>query len=206
MGAVAITKIHTQRRCPGNGVKRGKFVSAQECADSFAGLGVKYMSFWTMNNKRDSIKGICIGWDDTQCDDAKKYKIHKSVKNKMFSVSEEEEADGAEAVGDPHMTASNGATEDLCCDDGPCRACDLSNVDALLQEAAGAVAITKIHTQRRCPGNGVKRGKFGSAQECADSFAGLGVKYMSFWTMNNKRKNIQGICIGWSDTQCDDVK
>merc|ERR1719162_988591 len=162
----AITQVAEGDRCAGSGVKRGKFASAQECADSFAGLGVKYMAFWKMENTIRGVRGVCLGWNEAQCD-AKHPTMKAGVLNTLYSYSEEE--DVAEAVGDPHMTVSNGAHEDLCCDDGPCRACDLSHVDALLQEAASAVGITQIHTQRRCPGNGAKRGKFDSAQECADS-------------------------------------
>merc|ERR1712127_170108 len=147
--------------------------------------------------------GLCFGWSQAKC----KSKVNISSKNKNTLYKFVEQQDEAAAVGDPHMSMSDGSQQDMCCDNGPCRACDLSQVEALVQEDTSAVAITKIHTQRRCPGNGVKRSKSASAQECADSFAGLGVKYMAFWSMNNdKYKAVRGICIGWNGIQCDTAR
>jgi len=81
------------------------------------------MAFWSMkNDKYKAVRGICIGWNGVQCDDARMYKVKQGVKTKMFSYSEEE-VDGAEAVGDPHMTVSDGAKEELCCEGGHCHPC-----------------------------------------------------------------------------------
>merc|ERR1719174_84714 len=120
-GAMTITKIHTNRRCSGEGSKRATFGSAQECADAWTGQGIKYLAYWKQNNDRKRLRGLCMGWTEALCPENQIGKIAKGVKNKLFRCSEEEEA---AATGDPHLQQSNSGKQDLCCEGGICHACE----------------------------------------------------------------------------------
>jgi len=118
--AMTLTKIHTNRRCQGQGTKKGKFDSPQACAEAFTGLGIKYLGYWKQTNDIKGLRGVCVGWTEAQCPENRISKVSKGVKNKFFRCTEEEEV---EATGDPHMKNSAGAKEDLCCEGGVCHAC-----------------------------------------------------------------------------------
>jgi len=110
--AMTITKIHTNRRCRGDGSKRATFGSAQECAAAWTGQGIAYLAYWKQNNNRRGLRGLCMGWTEAECPENRISKIARGNKNKLFKCSEEED-DEAAAVGDPHMTTNSGEHFDL---------------------------------------------------------------------------------------------
>jgi hypothetical protein len=115
--------------------------------------------------------------------------------NKLYKIVSD---DDAAAVGDPHLTLSSGSKTDMCCPGGVCKACDLADVDALLQEDEDAQGFEQVAEGRRCRQRDAKRAKFGSVDECAAAWAGEGFTYLGYWDETNPRASLRGLCLGWA--------
>merc|ERR1719223_1561465 len=199
--AVVLKKKAKNKKCNSTPNKRGTFASAEACLAAWQGQGVSFISFWgSRNNANPQLKGLCFGWAADKCKN--KVKIHKKNKNTLYKLVNEQE-DEAAAVGDPHLTLTDGSIADMCCADGPCTACDLSAAEALIQEDAQGEVLEKTAKNKKCNATPNKRGSFDSAQACYTAWAGQGIKFVAFWGgRNNKNPELKGLCFGWAADKC----
>merc|ERR1719183_2882654 len=189
-----LERVQDNGRCSGNYAKRQTFASVEACAAAWASEGIKYLAFWQTTRNPARLQGLCIGWTQANCN------IQATGNGKFNALYRCSEDDTAAAVGDPHLTLSDETKQDMCCDDGPCKACDLSDVDSLLQE--DAQGIERMQDNGRCSNNYAKRETFESVEACASAWAGQGVKYLAFWQTTRNPARLRGLCIGWTSANC----
>jgi len=187
---MGIGQVASNQRCSGNYAKRQTFDTVEACAAAWAGQGVKYLAFWSQTQNPARLRGLCIGWTSQNCN---QQSTGAGKFNTLYTCSEDDEA---AAVGDPHLTLSDGTKEDMCCDNGPCRPCD-----ALLQELE--MGIGQIANNQRCSGTYAKRETFDNVEACAAAWAGQNIKYLAYWKKNAPNPaRLRGLCIGWTNENC----